>query len=77
MSATETIYEGILFLEDKWYVEYLRYSSTLYFSSNFDILEISPIDADYIRENPKIEFQGKKVKFRVIEINNKKYAEIK
>lgn len=76
MSDSEMIYEGILFLEDKWFIEYLRYSSCLYFSSNFDIIELAPVDVDYITENPKIDFQGKKVKFRIVEVNNKKYAQI-
>jgi hypothetical protein len=71
-----TVYEGILFLEDKWYIEYLRYSSCLYFSSNFDIIELAPLDADYIVENPKIDFLGKKVQFKIIDIGNKKYAQI-
>ena len=78
MSQTDNIlFEGILFQEDKWYIEYLKYSNKLYFSSNFDIIEVCPMDVDYIAENPKIDFFGKKVQFCIIEINDKKYAQIK
>jgi hypothetical protein len=75
--ANTNIYEGILFKEDKWYIEYLRFSYSPTFSSKFKIIELCPKDVQLIESLLQVDYLGKKVSFNIIQIEDKEYAEIK
>jgi hypothetical protein len=69
------IQQGICFRDNSWLVEYLTNPKTIHFEAVFCYLPVWIEDIPILDAKFE-EFQGKKVKFNVLDIESKKYAKI-